>query len=215
MNTELETQNAQPALQLGVVILAAGGSTRMGRPKLLLPWGVTTVLGHLVAQWRELGAGQIAVVCATGDTAMLDELDQPANRRVSRIFNPQPELGMFSSIRCAAQWTGWEPDLRQFTLALGDQPHLRATTLRALVEFAAEHPDEVCQPARSGRPRHPVLLPSALFRELRGTTEENLRDFLKAHASEPALCTVDDRGLDLDMDSPADYAEAKRLAGLD
>ena len=40
------------SMKLGVIILAAGASERMGRPKLLLPWGKSTVLAHLLAQWR-------------------------------------------------------------------------------------------------------------------------------------------------------------------
>jgi len=41
---------AERSFAVGVVILAAGRSARMGRPKLLLPWGGTSVLGHLLAQ---------------------------------------------------------------------------------------------------------------------------------------------------------------------
>ena len=49
---------------MGVVVLAAGASSRMGRPKLLLPWGDTTVIGHLIANWQTVGARQITVVVA-------------------------------------------------------------------------------------------------------------------------------------------------------
>ena len=58
------------ALHFGVVILAAGASSRMGKPKLLLPWGGTSVLGHLIGQWKVLRAGQIAAVFAAGDQAV-------------------------------------------------------------------------------------------------------------------------------------------------
>ena len=51
---------------IGVVILGAGASSRMGRPKLLLPWRDTTVIGAILRQWRELGAAQIAVVLRLG-----------------------------------------------------------------------------------------------------------------------------------------------------
>src|SRR5438874_1514761 len=50
----LEMKRLTP-IAAGVIILAAGRSRRMGRPKMLLPWGNTTVLGHLVAQWQALG----------------------------------------------------------------------------------------------------------------------------------------------------------------
>ena len=49
-------------MKLGVVILAAGASSRMGRPKLLLPWSGTTVIGHLLNQWRALGASPITKI---------------------------------------------------------------------------------------------------------------------------------------------------------
>src|SRR5437763_13333350 len=91
---------------LGAVILAAGRSSRMGRPKLLLPWGETSVLGHLVEQWRMLRAQQIAVVCAAGDDGIQKELNRLMFPVECRIFNETPERGMFSSVQCAAQWAG-------------------------------------------------------------------------------------------------------------
>ncbi len=94
------------AFAVGVIILAAGRSARMGRPKLLLPWGGTSVLGHLIRQWRALDAKQIAVVCARDDGAMQAELDRLGFAEENRICNPAPERGMFSSIQCAAQWPG-------------------------------------------------------------------------------------------------------------
>src|ERR1035437_2980619 len=57
------------AYPVGVVILAAGRSARMGKPKLLLPWGGTSVLGHLIEEWRALHAKQIDVVCDAGNPA--------------------------------------------------------------------------------------------------------------------------------------------------
>ncbi len=56
---------------LGVVILGAGASSRMGQCKLLLPWGNTSVIGHLIRQWQSLTAHQIAVVLAAGDEVLL------------------------------------------------------------------------------------------------------------------------------------------------
>src|SRR6266513_1961177 len=125
----------------------------MGQPKLLLPWGATSVLGHLIAQWKALRAGQIAAVWATGDQAInaeLDRLDFPA---VSRVVNPTPELGMFSSIQYAARWSAWHTELTHWVIVLGDQPHLRRETLRTLLDFAGARSNQVCQPSRRGRPR--------------------------------------------------------------
>ncbi len=199
---------APRALQLGVALLAAGRSTRMGRPKLLLPWGDTTVLGHLIAQWTRLGARQIAVVGAPGARAVHDELDRLAVAPANRIVNPSPERGMFSSIQCAADWPGWEPGLTHWLIALGDQPHLRESLLRALLEFAVAQPNKICQPLRHGHRCHPVVLPKPVFADLRTSTASDLRQFLQERPRELAGFEADDAGLDLDLDEPADYERA-------
>jgi len=200
-------------ISLGVIILAAGASSRMGQPKLLLPWSDTTVLGHLIAVWRELGATQIAVVVAPDNTGTQTELNRLNLPGENRITNPQPGRGMFSSIQCAARWTGWNPAVTHWAIVLGDQPHLQIKTLRALLDFAAQQPDKICQPARNGRGRHPVLLPAVVFKKLSGSSLENLKEFLQTMEADIARTELDDAGLDFDMDTPADYERARQLFG--
>lgn len=195
---------------IGVILLAAGRSTRMGRPKLLLSWGQTSVLGHLLQQWAGLGARQIAVVCPGDDSVIAGELDRLGFRRENRIPNPDPDRGMFSSILCAAQWDKWQSSLSHWTVVLGDQPHLRHKTVADLLDFARGHPDHVCQPVRAGKPRHPVVLPKAIFFQLAKSSSRDLREFL---ANYPVLgCECDDPGLELDIDRPDDYRRALALA---
>ena len=202
----------QQSNKFGVVILAAGASRRMGQPKLLLPWGQTTVLGHLAQQWNRLGAAQIAIVFAAGANPLIDELDRLGFPEANRIVNPAPENGMFSSIQCAARWTGWKTELTHWIITLGDQPHLRESTLQALLSFSARHPDRICQPLRATRPKHPVVLPRRFFEELKNTSEVDLKTFLANHTQELGGFESDDAGLDLDMDTPADYDRLRRLA---
>ena len=84
-----------------------------------------TIVGHLIRQWRELGAGQIAVVHRPdNDTPLVAELDRLDFPAKDRIANPQPERGMFSSIVCAADWSGWRSEIGAWAIVLGDQPHL-------------------------------------------------------------------------------------------
>lgn len=193
---------------MGVIILAAGRSSRMGRPKLLLPWGQTSVLGHLIEQWRALGAKQLAVVRASGNPPVLTELDRLGFPARNRIINPAPERGMFSSIQCASQWPGWGASLTHWAIVLGDQPHLSPETLRRVLAFSAAHPSKVCQPARQGHGRHPVLLPKAVFRQLAASTSKTLKSFLAARARLLARCELDDPGLDVDIDRAGDYSKA-------
>ena len=195
-------------MKFAVVILGAGASARMGQPKLLLPWHGTTVIGHLISQWQELGTAQIAVVLRANDTALTGELDRLNFKKSDRIENPQPERGMFSSIVCAANWSGWQPEISRWAVVLGDQPHLQPETLRQLLEFAAQNPAAICQPEFGGRIGHPVILPAAALGQLKSSGADTLKTFLKLTLLPCVHCPVTDPGLSLDMDSPDDY---KRL----
>jgi molybdenum cofactor cytidylyltransferase len=198
-------------IKFGVAILAAGASTRMGGPKMILPWAGTTVIGHIVHLWADkLHAIQVAVVCAPAPSAVPTELDRLGFPTRNRITNHAPEAGMFSSIQTAAAWQGWNAGLNHFVLALGDQPHLWIETLTKLLEAVEGRPREIHQPSLNGRPRHPIIFPAAEFRALAETEHRTLRDFLAG--SKRTLIELDDAGLDLDLDYPADYQAARALA---
>ena len=190
---------------LGVILLGAGASSRMGRPKLLLPWRGTTVIGHLIAQWQELGAGQITVVMRAGDAGLAQELDRLHFPASNRMHNPHPERGMFSSIVTAANWTGWRNEIFQWAVVLGDQPHLQPETLRQLLAFAAQNPHAICQPSLGGQEKHPVILPRQALDELKNSGADTLKEFLKLTVGPCVQYPVNDSGLSLDLDTPEDY----------
>lgn len=209
------TQIPKSKFSFGVIILAAGRSTRMGKPKMLLPWGTTTVLGHLINTWSKMGASQIAVVHAGGDRAVQGEMDRLQFPAANRIVNPEPERGMFSSVVCAAGWDGRQRALTHWAIALGDQPHLQPATLEALIYLAASRPAKICQPSCNGHGRHPVILPKSVFKEIAHSKAETLHEFLQARSKAIALIEAEDAGLDLDIDSPEDYEKAVKLFGND
>jgi molybdenum cofactor cytidylyltransferase len=202
----------EPIYALAAVILAAGRSQRMGRPKMLLPWGDSSVLGHVVGQWNSIKASQVFVVWAMGDQSLRTELDRLGFPEANRICNPAPGRGMFSSIQCAARWAGWNPGLTHWGIVLGDQPLVRHETLQQLLVFSAAHPAQICQPVSDGHGRHPVLLPRPGFLSLGRSQAPTLKAFLQARAAEVAGCPADDPGLEVDLDRPEDYARALELA---
>ena len=199
-------------IAFATVVLAAGRSVRMGRSKLLLPWGTTTVLGQIVQQWHHLSARRIGVVCAAGNAPIVAEIERLAMPGTHPIDSQSSASGMFGSVRSAASWQGWLPDLTHWAIVLGDQPHLKLTTLRQLLDLATKHYDVVCQPQYQGRFAHPVLMPKHIFLQLPQTRHETLRDFLQAQRV--LGCACDDSGLALDIDWPEDYLRALSLAGL-
>lgn len=192
----------------GVVILAAGASRRMGRPKALLPWGDSTVIGHIIEQWRVLGAMRFGVVRAPKNEDLVVELNRLGIREGDHILNPEPERGMFSSVQCASAWRGWEKSIDRVVLTLVDQPHLRRGTLAALMRAVAEEPLRIWQPEFAGRGRHPLVFPRSIFSEIAGASGETLKDVLKEHRGAVSRVPLDDPGLAHDLDTPEDYQRA-------
>ncbi len=146
---------------------------------------------------------------AADDTAIAAELDRPrASPASSASPTPHPRDGMFSSIRCAARWPHWPPGVTHWAIVLGDQPQLQSATIAALSEFSAQHPTQICQPARHGHGRHPVILPRNFFQALANSNAPTLKQFLQLHTAQTKLLELNDPGLDIDLDHPTDYTAA-------
>jgi molybdenum cofactor cytidylyltransferase len=118
---------------------------------------------------------------------------------------------MFSSVVCSAMWGGWEKEISHWAIVLGDQPHLKDETLRALLDFAARHPDAACQPEFRGREKHPVVLPREIFLALKDSRAATLKDFLASFPRQ--RCAVDDAGVELDLDTPEDFQRLSSAPG--
>jgi CTP:molybdopterin cytidylyltransferase MocA len=191
-----------------VAILAAGESRRMGQPKLCLPWGKTTILGHLLSQWREAGAEKLLVVHGPGETPVTRELDRlqiPASDRAATVAF---ERGMMGSVVTAAGRAAQDRSLTHLVIALGDQPQVRPETLSALLLACERSPGRLVRAVHEGKPGHPLALPAASLPELSTTPAETLRDFLRLKEMPVCDLTIEDSGVLLDVDTPADYARA-------
>ena len=193
----------------GIVILAAGASTRMGRCKLLLPWGEKTILTHLLDQWRNAVASQIAPVIDPSNELLRKALALAGFSASGWIENLSPQLGMFSSLQQASRWTGWLSTLTHWIISLGDQPHIQISTLRLLLDIARKNPTRICQPALHGRAAHPIILPANNFRELAQKDIANLRDYIRTREAFRLRLPVDDAGVSEDLNTPEDYERWK------
>ncbi len=182
----------------------------MGRPKLLLPWGTTTVLQHIIEQWRSMRAIELTVVLAAENHALSNALDNVGAQSLHRVFNPAPEQGMFSSVRCAAGWRGWNSNLTHIALLLGDQPHLPTRALQELLVFAAHHHECIVQPALRSRARHPVIFPRAIFAQLGESKLPTLKEFLVEHGNLVMLWPTAEPAFAFDLDTPADYERLRQ-----
>lgn len=194
------------------VILAAGRSRRMKHPKLLLPWGDTTILGHHVRVWKSLGARQIGIIIAGSDKGLEQELSKPEYQDIDVIINPFPESEVFHSLLYASGWTGWKPDLTHWVAVMGDQPHIPTSILVELLEFTRRHENKICRPRHQGYPRHPIVFPGWAWPQLRLMPNyRSLTEFLVEHQPACEYFDCGEPALSQDIDFPADYLRMSSL----
>jgi molybdenum cofactor cytidylyltransferase len=194
---------------IAAVLLAAGGSTRLGRPKLLAAVPGGTLLG--LAARALLASVSDRVVVVLGAAAADARAVLPADPRLQVVENAAWEEGLASSIRAGVAAAD---DCDAVLLALADQPGLDAVRVDAVVRaWDARAP--LVLPVWDGRGSHPVLVARALFAELQALRGDvGARDVVRRHR--PAAIEVSLPPL-ADVDTEAQYRALLegRLAGAD
>jgi CTP:molybdopterin cytidylyltransferase MocA len=191
-------------------VLAAGFSSRMGRPKALLPLGPS---GEPFVVWsaRALldgGAADAVVVAAREAEAIAAALDA-ARLTLRVILNPAPEGGQLSSLRVALDAVD-RPGVSGLMIALVDMPLVGAATVRALIDAHRRTRAPIVRPVRAARHGHPVIFDRRLFDELRrADPDQGARAVVEAHRTEALDVPIEDEGAFADADTPEDY---ERLA---
>lgn len=141
------------------LVLAAGGSTRLGQPKQLLPFGEASLLGHVLATARGCGFDQLLCVLGGSAAAVRAHVDLTGAKVVE---NGAFGEGCSSSIAVALKAVDARCDV--LVLMLGDQPGVRAATVRALLDGRGDAPLAACGYA-DGR-GHPLAFTRSMFGEL-------------------------------------------------
>jgi molybdenum cofactor cytidylyltransferase len=191
------------AESVGAVILAAGSSSRMGRPKQTLQFQGQSLLRR--AALAALGAGCRPVVVVTGASAELSKRElEGLDARA--VLNPDWETGMASSIRTGLEdLIQADPNIAAAVFLLCDQPHVTASVLSDLIAAYHTTGKPVIASAYGGGFGVPALFNRTLFAEL--TRLEGLsgaKEVIKRHASE--ACFLPFEGGEVDVDTPDDFS---------
>ena len=189
-------------LSIGAVVLAAGRSSRMGQPKMVLPWGETTVIGQVVAILTTCDVAPIVVV--TGGAADLVELALNGTSAVS-IRNPDfavSEMLLSIQIGLSAMPAGVQACL----VCLGDQPQIEASVVVRLIQRYQQTGCPLVVPSYQMRRGHPWLLDRSLWDDILAMgPDDNLRRFLNRHETVITYENVDTPSVLKDLDTPEDY----------
>jgi len=189
------------------IILAAGGSRRMGQPKLMLSWH-----GAPLVRWvarTALAAGCSPVIVVTGADPEKVE-SSLANLPVVFAHNAEWQQGQSTSVRVGVQMLPEDVDAAM--IMLGDQPQIPLDVLQSLINtyLAETPPPPIVAIASGGRRGNPVLFDKALFPVL--TTLEGDAGARTIFSRFPVqLIPFDDTNLLLDVDSPEDYHHLMEL----
>jgi len=188
------------------LVLAAGGSSRLGRPKQLLPYRGATLLDAVLATARSSPFGQLVVVLGRAADEVRSSVDLSG---AEVVVNERFEGGCSSSI--AAAMPAVDPGCEVLVLLLGDQPGVGAGTVRALLAGRGAAPLAVCA-YRDGR-GHPFAFARETFRELAGLHgDKAVWKLLERHGAEVADVPVAGP-VPRDVDTWEDYEAVLAVSG--
>jgi molybdenum cofactor cytidylyltransferase len=192
---------------IAAVLLAAGRSTRMGGPKMCLPWkGGRSVIASVVEVFERSGASPIVVVTGADREAVEEALN---GMDVWLTFNPDFSSGeMLSSIKVGLQiLEGTE--VQAVMITPGDLPLVRQDTLEAMIDSWRSDPCLILAPSHKGGRGHPVLVARKEWPAIQALKhEQSLRTFLRQRQDEIRYLSVDDPGVMRDIDTPEEYQAA-------
>jgi molybdenum cofactor cytidylyltransferase len=197
---------------VGAVVLAAGLSSRMGQPKVLMPWiGNKTILEQILDQLLLARVPETRVV--TGHRA--GEVKRLAIRAgVETAHNDHYKTGeMLSSLK--AGLAAMPSHIAAALIVLGDQPRIQARVISQVVTAYAEGAGEIVAPSYQMRRGHPILIDRRYWPEIMALSGDgSLRDVINRYQDKIGYVNVDTDSIMGDVDTPDQYREERRRAGL-
>ncbi|MEG1619090.1 MAG: nucleotidyltransferase family protein [Eubacterium sp.] len=189
---------------LAALVLGAGLSTRMGKQKLLLPFGSQTLIECTLLSIRERFKGVIVVITtetvykAIGDTSDF-----------YYKINEHPEKGQALSLKLGVEAVAEHcPECEGIMVFLADQPFVSSACIADVARELKGHPNKIIVPEYQGKPGHPVVFGKNWFRALtEASGDQGGRGLIKTYP-EAVIRIPGDFGCTLDIDTQGDYEKA-------
>jgi len=186
------------------VILSAGESSRMGRPKALLPIDGVRFVEKIVSTLKSTDVGNIIVVLGHNAEEIQRKIrDLP----VTILINHDYKQGQLSSLQVAIRHlesSGGPVD--GILVHLVDHPYIDANLVNLMIDRFHETKKLIVVPRFQDRRGHPVIFARALFSELLAAgTDQGAKPVVHAHRDDTLEIDTDDKGVLIDIDTPEEY----------
>ena len=189
------------------VVLAAGGSTRMGRPKQLAELAGRPLLAHVLAAAEDAPVDRVVVALGGAAAEVLDRVDLG---RAEPLVVEGWAAGMGHVLASALARAG--DDWEAVVVLLGDQPLVPGRAVARVVEAWRAGAGPVVTATYGGRPGHPRLFDRRLLPDLlRLGGDAGASDLVAAHPEWVHRVEVGDLGSDADVDVEADLERVGQM----
>lgn len=195
------------------IVLAAGASSRMGRPKagLVLGPGGRTFLQAVVDTFRGAGVSSVAVVAGAHPEAVRGAVAMAEGLTV--VEHPGWAAGQLSSLLAGLDHVD-APAVEAVIVTLVDVPLVRVETVRTLLDRWRTSGAPIVRPAVGHRHGHPVIFDRTTFAALRAAPlDVGPKAVVRAFADRLLDVPTDDAAVLRDFDTPDDYRHLADAAG--
>jgi len=188
------------------IVLAAGESRRMGRSKLLLPYGDRTIIETVLQNVVSSRADRVVVVLGGYRREIEDKIRGFA---VKKVINPRYQEGMLSSVQSGL--SALPSSARAAVFVLADQPDVPGSAIDSVIEAYRREKKGIVLPVFRGKRGHPLLIDLKYRREIEALSPDiGLRGLLLEHGDDILEARVPSPGILRDIDGPGDYERARR-----
>ena len=186
---------------VSAILLAAGESRRMGKPKQLMPFGKSTILEQAIDNLLSSKINEVIVVLGHRAEDMIKAI---ATRPVKIAINPVYHQGMSTSIVTGLSLI--DDKTQAVMLVLADQPLVDSKTINRLIEEFCKHNKGIIVPVYQGRKGHPVIFSTKYKKELLGLTGDiGGKQIINQHPDDILEVAVDSESINIDIDTMNDY----------